>query len=75
MEAAPNRTADEEEINRLWRQNCQSNIGLALGPVSGLIRVDADGETGNRLLEEVSGGDLPDTLEFTSGQPGSRGMR
>ena len=68
------RIATADEIVEWWKRNCLSNVGIALGPVSGLIRVDAEGETGNRLLEEVSGGDLPETVEFTSGQPGSRGL-
>ncbi len=63
------RIATADEIVEWWKRNCLSNVGIALGPVSGFIRVDAEGETGNRLLEEVSGGDLPETLEFTSGQP------
>jgi hypothetical protein len=68
------RIATADEIVEWWKRNCLSNVGIALGPVSGFIRVDAEGETGNRLLEEVCGGDLPETLEFTSGQPGSRGI-
>ena len=35
-------------------------MGLALGPVSGLVHIDA----GERLLQSMSGGNLPTTLEF-----------
>jgi hypothetical protein len=64
-----------EEIKAKWRDNPQLNVGMALGPVSGLIRVDVDGPEGERRLAQLSGGDLPATLEFTSGRPnGGRGL-
>ncbi|MFK5282383.1 bifunctional DNA primase/polymerase, partial [Lacticaseibacillus paracasei] len=36
--------------------------------VSGLLALDIDGIEGERLLQELSGGDLPDTPEFTTGK-------
>jgi hypothetical protein len=69
------RLPTEAELREKWRANPTLNVGLALGPVSGLVRVDVDGPGGERLLAELSGGDLPDTLEFTSGRDnGGRGL-
>src|SRR5437764_14330644 len=31
------RLPTEEELRRKWRDNCTLNVGIALGPVSGLI--------------------------------------
>ncbi len=39
----------------------QFNIGLPLGEVSGYCGIDVDGDEGVRLLQEMSGGDLPGT--------------
>lgn len=64
--------ATEQEIRELWRRNPRSNVGVALGPVSGLIRVDVDGEPGERMLAER--GDVPETLEFRRGSAGSYGL-
>src|SRR5262245_53676972 len=58
----------ETDIRDWWRDNPLSNVGIALGPVSGLVRVDADGPGGEQALQKASGGILPDTLEFTSGR-------
>ncbi len=63
----------DKELDKKWRDNPLLNVGIALGPVSGLVRVDVDGEEGERFLLEVSGGDIPDTLEMTSGGDG-RGL-
>jgi hypothetical protein len=67
------RLPTETELRQKWRDNPQLNVGIALGPVSGLIRIDVDGEQGEAFLQEVSKGDLPPTLEMTSGGNG-RGL-
>jgi hypothetical protein len=63
----------EAGIRQRWKDLPTGNVGIALGPVSGLVRVDVDGNLGEQRLREVSGGDLPPTLEFTSGG-GGRGL-
>jgi hypothetical protein len=69
------RLPTETELQEKWNYNATFNVGIALGPVSGLIRVDVDGPAGEERLQEISGGNLPDTLEFTSGrQNGGRGL-
>jgi putative DNA primase/helicase len=69
------RLPTEDEIRQKWHDNPQLNVGMALGPVSGLVRVDVDGPGGEERLQQLSGGDLPDTLEFTSGRDnGGRGL-
>jgi putative DNA primase/helicase len=65
----------ERELRDRWRQKPNSNVGIALGPVSGLIRVDVEGAAGEARLADLSGGDLPATLEFASGREGGgRGL-
>lgn len=69
------RPLSHDEIDALYRDNPQSNVGAFTGPVSGIIRIDADGPGGEQRLQEVSSGDLPDTLEFNSGRAnGGRGL-
>jgi hypothetical protein len=66
------RPLSEGEIKDRWACNCCFNVGIALGPVSGLIGIDVDGTGADVLLEEISGGDLPPTLEFTTPGGGRR---
>jgi hypothetical protein len=61
--------ATRGELRRKWEDNPQLNVGIALGPVSGRVGVDVDGPEGEAKLAELSGDDLPDTLEFSSGRP------
>jgi putative DNA primase/helicase len=64
-----------EDLRRKWRDNPTLNVGMALGPVSDLVRVDVDGPGGEARLHDLSGGDLTPTLEFTSGRAnGGRGL-
>jgi hypothetical protein len=67
------RRPTEAELRRRWQDNPFLNVGVALGPVSGLVRVDVDGTQGEQFLREVSHGDLPSTLEMQSGG-GGRGL-
>jgi hypothetical protein len=62
------RLPTEEELRRKWRDNPLLNVGVALGPVSGLVGVDEDGPAGEESLAVLSGGDLPITLMFSSGR-------
>ncbi len=67
--------AAEDVVREWWRVLPNSNVGIALGPASGLIRVDVEGESGEAKLLQMSGGDLPRTLEFRSGRAGGgRGL-
>jgi hypothetical protein len=67
------RLATEAEVREWWRLLPNANVGAALG-ISGVVRVDGDGDGGAAKLRELCGGDPPRTLEFTSGQPGSLGL-
>jgi hypothetical protein len=62
----------EPEVRGWWGNNPQSNVGIALGPVSGLVGIDIDGAGGEKLLAEQSHGNLPATLEFTTPGGGRR---
>jgi len=44
------------------------NIGLSLGSAAGYVGIDVDGVEGEDLLQEMSGGDLPTTWEFNTGE-------
>jgi hypothetical protein len=68
------RLPTEDEVRNWWRRHPDANLGLALGYVSGLVRVDVDGPAGEAELQRLSGGDLPATLELTGGRPDSRGL-
>jgi len=58
----------EQDLRYWWQRLANSNVGIALGPVSGLIRIDVDGEGGEAALQAKAQGDLPATLEFRSGR-------
>jgi Protein of unknown function (DUF3987)/Bifunctional DNA primase/polymerase, N-terminal len=64
-------TSDAAVVSGWWRQWPEANIGVALGVRSGIVAVDIDSEAGSKLLLEMSGGQLPETLEYTTGN-GSR---
>jgi hypothetical protein len=68
------RPATDTEIRGWWKQIPASNVGIALGPVSGLVRVDVDGPEAERELQRLSSGELPESLKFTGGRPESYGL-
>jgi hypothetical protein len=55
-----------------WARNANAGVGIALGPVSGLVGVDVGGTAGEGLLAALAGGDLPDTLEVLTPGGGRR---
>lgn len=58
-------TADPEQLRRWWSRWPSANIGIPTGEASGFVVLDADGEAGERSLEELEdrlGHRLPDTL-------------
>jgi hypothetical protein len=61
-----------KEVREWWQRWPNANVGVALGD---LVRIDVEGPLGEELLAEMSGGDLPPTLEFSSGREGGgRGL-
>lgn len=62
------RRATEDELRKWWESNPFLNVGVALGPVSGLVGIDVDDDDGDDLLAELSGGDLPKTWEYKTGK-------
>jgi hypothetical protein len=64
----------QADIRGWWRAWPTANCGVVLGPVSGIVRADADGEAGAKRLHERCGGDPPVTPAFTSGRPHSLGL-
>jgi putative DNA primase/helicase len=58
------------------RFNGDSNLGLCLGLKSGgLLGIDVDGEEGTALLEEMSAGDLPPTVTYSTPGGNNGGLR
>lgn len=57
----------EQEWDKWLNTWSYMNIGLPMGQASGYVGIDVDGEEGLSLLAEMSGGDLPPTWEFKSG--------
>lgn len=64
------RLPSADEIRDWWTKWPDAWIGVALGPVSGLVRIDADGEGALTKLFEL--GELPSTAEFVT-PSGGRG--
>jgi AAA domain/Bifunctional DNA primase/polymerase, N-terminal len=60
------RLASERELRVFWNRNAQANVGLVLGPVSGLVALALEDTEGSEFVRRFAGGDLPGTLEFTA---------
>lgn len=58
----------EEHLDEWIRQFKTFNIGLPLGEASGYCGIDIDGPKGEEYLQTMSGGVLPETWEFTTGE-------
>jgi hypothetical protein len=58
----------EGHLQLLFRRHPNANVGVALGQVSGLVGIDVDGPAEHELLQEISGGDLPPTMLFSTGK-------
>jgi hypothetical protein len=62
--------ADVDGWFRVWRNG---NVGMALGRGSKMVRLDLEGPQAEVRLLELSGGELPQTLEFNSGREDGTG--
>lgn len=62
----------EQQVKDWFRRWPTANIGIVLGISSGLVALDVDGPFGFAKLEELAGGNLPETWQFST--PGG-GMR
>lgn len=66
-------TTDRQKVLRWWRHNRTANLAIATGEVSGLVVVDIDPRHGGDdtlAKHEAVGGDLPATIESTTGGGG-----
>src|SRR5262245_39716921 len=65
--------ASEESVRKWWADWPDSNVGVCLGPVSGLLGLDVDGIGGAALYEEWRGSfPVPLTLTFVTPNGGRR---
>src|SRR5262249_54781391 len=55
------------EVEEQWAGQANANCGIVL-ETSGLVALDVDDAAGEILLHELSQGDLPLTLSFTTGR-------
>jgi hypothetical protein len=60
------RLPTEDHLRRKWRDNPHLNVGMALGWIH--VGLDVDKLGGEEVLSRLSAGDLPPTLEFTTGK-------
>lgn len=63
-----NASSEPDVIKAWWKKWPDANIGVKLGSGSGVVAVDVDPPGGEELLERMSGGELPPTLEMTTGR-------
>lgn len=56
------------QVQTWLREFKEINIGLPLGHISGYVGIDVDGVLGEDMLDELSGGDLPATWEYATGE-------
>lgn len=61
-----------KEVAAWWKRNPAANVGVVMGVVSGLVGLDVDGLDAEQLLQEISCGDLPATLQFKTPGGGRR---
>lgn len=61
-------SADEDTICEWWNRWPESNVGVQLGPSSGIVDFETDSDEGERLLAEWFGGVIPPTPCFSSGK-------
>lgn len=61
-----------EELKRWWKKYPKANVGVVLGPASGLIGVDVDDQAGEDKLKDLFPAGLPSTLGFTTQSGGRR---
>jgi hypothetical protein len=69
-------STDPTQIKRWWKTWPEANIGIAVGPESGLVVVDVDGSAGIRSLRKLlKSKRLPGTLVALTGRINKRGRR
>jgi len=67
------RRPTEAEVRAAWGRHPNTNVGIAMGPVSGMIGLDFDGPEALEMAEELFGAEgLPVTLGFTTPGGGQR---
>jgi len=59
-------TADEGTITEWWTKHPDSNVGVAIGPGSGLVDFECDDAEEERILLALFGGNMPVTACFRS---------
>ncbi|HEY7154770.1 MAG TPA: bifunctional DNA primase/polymerase [Gemmataceae bacterium] len=62
------RLPTEKDVRYWWQRLPNSNVGMTLGGITGLIGADVDEDGGEELLRRLSANDVPSTLEFISGK-------
>lgn len=61
-----NSSREPEQVRRWWAERPRSNVGVQLGPRSGIIDVETDGPEQGRALVGLFDGEPPATANFRS---------
>jgi hypothetical protein len=62
----PHKGISLAELNRRLANNPRINVGLILGPTSGVVDLDCDGPQAEQSLRKLFDGEPPATLSFAS---------
>ncbi len=66
------RRATDAEVRGWWEKWPFANVGIVMGPISGLVGVDVDGPGGEEVLAQLAGTDEATALAFTTPGGGKR---
>src|SRR5438128_7325883 len=66
------RLPQERELRILWNRNRLANVGVVLGPISGLVALDLEEKGAEEFVTAFGRGDLPATLECAAPAGGRR---
>lgn len=61
-------SADPAVVARWWQKWPDSNVGVALGPESGIVAIDVDTKAGEQLVKELAGGNVERTALYRTGK-------
>lgn len=61
-----------QELEAWQNEDYFYNLGLVLGTKSGIVGIDIDGAEGEVILQDLSNGDLPETVTYTTPGGGKR---
>ncbi|AWM38186.1 hypothetical protein C1280_15135 [Gemmata obscuriglobus] len=61
-------SADPAQVGTWWAAWPEANVGVALGPESGVVAIDVDTKAGEQLVKELAGDAVERTVLFRTGK-------